>query len=1137
MLLILLSLIALTTAFTLEPHHLQQLPPWQPLSNNSAHTILVSKEWQSLDPELISLTSKLNIDIHHSHGVAILKIVPHINNIAVHGADRILTLDYNQNKWMRGVVHGGSLASNHLFLHEESSLLDHLVYTDYHAAKLPRSTADTLEIPFVTPFHSIVSQKLADTNPVCIKPLHSTNLPIGFTLTAHNALRISRKNNAHQSVHAHNDLPHLDLIAKPLYLSSPGSKLRPVWRIADPTHLSSNRHIQFIDAQSGSIVATIPKVHHAHKGYVFSEIGMPQFGSRPPLTALENVFDPNIVRNSIFGNNGGHGIVGRDVRSSNACFAYTCTNGAVNGSCNESQSICIDFSSYSKDMVLGKDYFIATSYFSTEGAFIDLDRDWVADGYINGTIYMAWYNAPVFASKLVAPVFVDQNGDYIWGSDINFASLTGRERTDSFSELQAYHFLSTHAEFMRNLINDTSLCLIGTGANCAFQDPLNNRTATAFDSPMRFVTNLQSLKTWPDAGSPYPNIFAQLKQGLGKSLDNPIVFYEHSDYGDAYFSSFGFQPPTNGTEWRDCSFGKCVSIQDSYLDYIAFGQTSVSDWALDDCIAFHELTHAFVHKYIPDLPWVVWTSSGLKTDPGAMNEAWADYFSAIHCGISNFKKSYTHHPIRDLDNSLTCADTVGEVHFDGMIFSGALWEVRQAIKTIPTLVDSDYGLYDRIVLHAMMHGHTTDLFETQLNSILMMIQQHPRLNVLEDIATKVFTHRVFDCTRVSPMTEQSTTAFFLPTALTTEANISTLPTQLMFNPRPGDWGLFMSWDQWYESPILGPLTIGYGRTCIKALVSFECPIFLNGSDVSSIVPYSSCGSNSANTTLSWTCSEYDVTTFTGSLYIPFPFGHTPSTVYVWYAHQVPATMVMYSSKITFYGFNRIWRIVFLSVATAGVLSFLLMITIIFITWLVLLICSIFSSRTDTASPSSAEHTDQNNAETNRCCRCGPRALGILYMGTSAFFQCGVLVLTSIALVFGVYRDSFTYGTIGIFVIVGLVDMFAGLMIDQSHLAQHALQGSYLSKYADKIPTLPAAILRKSQRLTALPPLQQILTSVGLMFVVVTLCVFPIMVAQSTPIAVHVIGLIVFCILAIARFGCCLLFTIGLWRSGVNRLNT
>ena len=182
------------------------------------------------------------------------------------------------------------------------------------------------------------------------------------------------------------------------------------------------------------------------------------------------------------------------------------------------------------------------------------------------------------------------------------------------------------------------------------------------------------IRFFPSSDSMYPSPFEQLAAGLGKNKTHPIIFDEWDDFEDAYFSASDFQPPSNGTEFRNCtSFpGMCVSLYDLPFTHFGFGQNgnnhlsysrrsnylipAQSDWILNDCIVYHELTHAMVYKLVPELASYIWSNGGIMSDPGAMNEAWADYFGAISCKINGdfSTETYNHKPMRSMLEEATC---------------------------------------------------------------------------------------------------------------------------------------------------------------------------------------------------------------------------------------------------------------------------------------------------------------------------------------------------------------------------------------------------------------------------------------------------------------------------------------------------
>ena len=122
-------------------------------------------------------------------------------------------------------------------------------------------------------------------------------------------------------------------------------------------------------------------------------------------------------------------------------------------------------------------------------------------------------------------------------------------------------------------------------------------------------------------------------------------------------------------------------------DQMAFGTgAQMNNLALFSDVIYHEYTHGVTGSIYPPgmLPY-----SGQS---GAMNEAWSDYFP---CSIHNnpavapgIYRSNDLAPLRDLNNNRSYPENfVGEVHTDGLILGGALWDLRQIIGD-PTFVDS-----------------------------------------------------------------------------------------------------------------------------------------------------------------------------------------------------------------------------------------------------------------------------------------------------------------------------------------------------------------------------------------------------------------------------------------------------------------
>ncbi|GAA1957472.1 hypothetical protein GCM10009798_16100 [Nocardioides panacihumi] len=142
---------------------------------------------------------------------------------------------------------------------------------------------------------------------------------------------------------------------------------------------------------------------------------------------------------------------------------------------------------------------------------------------------------------------------------------------------------------------------------------------------------------------------------------------------------------------------------------IRLGKGGVDD-AEDAEVIVHEYGHAVHESQVPGF--------GSSLDAGSIGEAFGDYLgvsvgldaAAQHnwpvrtdpaCVADWDSVSYTSAPhcLRTLHENLTVADRIGEVHFDGQIWSQALWESRLGYQRLglgarawdTTLIESQFG--------------------------------------------------------------------------------------------------------------------------------------------------------------------------------------------------------------------------------------------------------------------------------------------------------------------------------------------------------------------------------------------------------------------------------------------------------------
>ncbi len=189
---------------------------------------------------------------------------------------------------------------------------------------------------------------------------------------------------------------------------------------------------------------------------------------------------------------------------------------------------------------------------------------------------------------------------------------------------------------------------------------------------------------------------------------------------------------------------------------IMFGQTATKDFAYEADVISHEYTHAMVGSTRLNAIFV--DEQGLNNLPGALNEAYADYFAtslADESVIGNYALnavegltvcgvplSVSGNLQRDLTADRRCPDDLtAEVHADGEIFASALWAIREALGP---------AVADRVILDAVI-GFTqaTDFAAAAEATIIEAEDQLD--NATADKVRQVFIDRgLLGCERVVP---------------------------------------------------------------------------------------------------------------------------------------------------------------------------------------------------------------------------------------------------------------------------------------------------------------------------------------------------------------------------------------------------
>jgi hypothetical protein len=119
--------------------------------------------------------------------------------------------------------------------------------------------------------------------------------------------------------------------------------------------------------------------------------------------------------------------------------------------------------------------------------------------------------------------------------------------------------------------------------------------------------------------------------------------------------------------------------------YLLFGQAS-TDFAYDADVVYHELGHAVTDQLAGVVGFAV-DSLGMHYQPLGINEGTSDYWAATIqgdprvgeslMGLDGFGRSAA---LREIDGGLRCpGDLVGQAHFDGRVWSGAFWTLRDEL--------------------------------------------------------------------------------------------------------------------------------------------------------------------------------------------------------------------------------------------------------------------------------------------------------------------------------------------------------------------------------------------------------------------------------------------------------------------------
>lgn len=192
-------------------------------------------------------------------------------------------------------------------------------------------------------------------------------------------------------------------------------------------------------------------------------------------------------------------------------------------------------------------------------------------------------------------------------------------------------------------------------------------------------------------------------------------------------------------------------------DAIVFSGTDTKDFSFDATVIYHEYTHAMLGA--TRLSGVFVDARGLNNLPGALNEAYADYFATTlidsstlgvyslndlgEFAICGIPLGGGGNAARDLDNAYGCpGDLTGEVHADSELFSAVLWEMRELLGAEDA---------DRVILGAVLTLTQTSDFTAAAEATIDQAFELFGEEVEGQVRERFEARGLINCSRVLPV--------------------------------------------------------------------------------------------------------------------------------------------------------------------------------------------------------------------------------------------------------------------------------------------------------------------------------------------------------------------------------------------------
>lgn len=184
-----------------------------------------------------------------------------------------------------------------------------------------------------------------------------------------------------------------------------------------------------------------------------------------------------------------------------------------------------------------------------------------------------------------------------------------------------------------------------------------------------------------------------------------------------------------------------------------FGQGARVDWGYDGDVIYHELTHGLIEAGLGAgrvLGIARPRPDAVVNDAGALGEGIADFMAAVVAGDpdhAEYVAEYGDGQGRSVANELRCPEDLrGEIHHDGQIFSGALWDAylelgEPLVEALPAAI-------------AMLSEDAT--FEDGVRNVEQVLQAQLGSDAAAVFGAAAAEHGIVECPRVVDIADLET---------------------------------------------------------------------------------------------------------------------------------------------------------------------------------------------------------------------------------------------------------------------------------------------------------------------------------------------------------------------------------------------